>query len=35
MNAETAWKLFCATGVPAHYLLYRYLTNRVEEEVSA
>ena len=23
MTAETAWELFCATGAPVFYLLYR------------
>jgi len=35
VNAETVWNLFCATGAPEHYLLYRYLIRQAEEEISA
>lgn len=32
MSAEAVWKLFCATGAPEYYLLYRSLTGETSAE---
>jgi hypothetical protein len=35
MTAEEAWALFCATGAPEAYLLYRALIEQAETMKSA
>ena len=35
MTAETAWELFCATGAPVFYLLYREAMERQTAEMTA
>lgn len=32
---ESAWELFCATGAPEFYLLYREALERQEAEMTA